>query len=67
MAAADTDTRSRRSGGLTPYGLLSPGLLWLALFFLVPMVTLARTSLSVKEITELLGQMYAEPRRRPDG
>jgi spermidine/putrescine transport system permease protein len=47
--AEDTDTRARRSGGLTPYGLLTPGMLWLALFFLVPMVTLARTSLSVKE------------------
>ena len=31
-----------------PYGLLSPGVLWLLLFFLVPLVTLARTSLSVK-------------------
>ena len=32
-----------------PYGLLSPGVLWLLLFFLVPLVTLARTSLSVKK------------------
>jgi len=38
-----------KKGGWTPYGLLSPGVLWLALFFLVPMVTLARTALSVKE------------------
>jgi spermidine/putrescine transport system permease protein len=33
----------RRS--LTPYLLLAPGLLWLVLFFVVPMVTLAQTSL----------------------
>lgn len=38
-----------KKGGWAPYGLLSPGVLWLALFFLVPMVTLARTALSVKE------------------
>ena len=31
-----------------PYGLLSPGVLWLLLFFLVPLLTLARMSLSVK-------------------
>jgi spermidine/putrescine transport system permease protein len=47
--ADDTDTRTRRDGGLTPYALLSPGMLWLGLFFLVPMVTLLRTALSVKE------------------
>jgi spermidine/putrescine transport system permease protein len=49
VADGDTDTRARRDGGLTPYALLSPGMLWLALFFLVPMVTLFRTALSVKE------------------
>jgi spermidine/putrescine transport system permease protein len=49
VAADDTDSRARRDGGLTPYALLSPGMLWLALFFLVPMVTLFRTALSVKE------------------
>jgi spermidine/putrescine transport system permease protein len=32
-----------------PYGLLSPGVIWLILFFLVPLWTLVRTSLSVKE------------------
>ena len=47
MAEAEED-RAKRSAGLVPYGLLSPGVLWLLLFFLVPLVTLARTSLSVK-------------------
>lgn len=46
--ADDEEDRGRRSTGLVPYGLLSPGILWLILFFLVPLVTLARTSLSVK-------------------
>ncbi|MGQ0434023.1 MAG: ABC transporter permease, partial [Microthrixaceae bacterium] len=32
-----------------PYALLTPGMLWLTLFFLVPLYTLGRTSLSVKE------------------
>ncbi len=35
-----------RRGRFAPYGLLSPGVLWLALFFLVPVATLLRTSLS---------------------
>jgi spermidine/putrescine transport system permease protein len=43
------EDRSRRRGGAVPYALLSPGMLWLALFFLVPLYSLARTSLSVKE------------------
>ena len=47
MAEQEED-RSKRSAGAVPYGLLSPGVLWLLLFFLVPLVTLARTSLSVK-------------------
>jgi spermidine/putrescine transport system permease protein len=38
-----------------PYGLLSPGLLWLLLFFLVPVVMLARASLSTKP------SRFAEP------
>ena len=41
MAADDEGDRAKRSSGLVPYGLLSPGVLWLALFFLVPLVTLA--------------------------
>jgi len=43
------DDRTKRSGGWVPYGLLSPGILWLALFFLVPMAALLRMSLSTKE------------------
>jgi spermidine/putrescine transport system permease protein len=31
---------------LAPYGLLKPGMLWLALFYLAPLVTLLRQSLS---------------------
>jgi len=31
---------------LAPYGLLKPGMLWLALFYLAPVFTLLRTSLS---------------------
>jgi len=46
MAAADDHTR--KQGRLVPYALLSPGMLWLVLFFLVPLVTLVRTSLSEK-------------------
>jgi spermidine/putrescine transport system permease protein len=35
-----------KRGRLAPYGLLSPGIIWLALFFLVPVGFLLRTSLS---------------------
>jgi spermidine/putrescine transport system permease protein len=45
----DDGDRSKRRAGFVPYALLSPGMLWLILFFLVPLFTLARTSLSVKE------------------
>ncbi len=31
---------------LAPYGLLNPGMLWLALFYLAPLFTLLRNSLS---------------------
>lgn len=44
--AADDDTRNLRKGKWAPYGLLSPGVIWLVLFFLVPVLILARTSLS---------------------
>jgi spermidine/putrescine transport system permease protein len=37
-------TRRPRGRGLTPYLLLIPGLLWLAAFFVVPLVTLAGTT-----------------------
>jgi spermidine/putrescine transport system permease protein len=46
--AADDDTRNLRKGKFAPYGMLSPGLLWLLLFFLVPVLILARASLSTK-------------------
>ena len=49
MAADDDGDRSKRRGTWVPLGLLSPGMIWLGLFFLLPLVTLARTSLSVKE------------------
>lgn len=45
--AGDED-RSKRQGRLVPYALLGPGMLWLILFFLVPLVTLVRTSFSEK-------------------
>lgn len=45
----DDGDRSKRRAGFVPYALLTPGMLWLVLFFLVPLYTLARTSLSVKE------------------
>ncbi len=46
--AADDDTRNLRKGRFAPYGMLSPGILWLLLFFLVPVLILARASLSTK-------------------
>ena len=44
MAGENTLRKGRRA----PYGLLSPGMLWLILFFLVPMWTLLRIALSTK-------------------
>lgn len=38
-----------RRGRFAPYGLLTPGVLWLALFFLFPLFSLAKMSLSTKE------------------
>jgi spermidine/putrescine transport system permease protein len=46
---ADDGDQSKRAGGLVPYGLLAPGVLWLLLFFVVPIGTLVRTSLSEKK------------------
>ncbi len=46
--AAEGEDRSKRRGGLAPFAMLTPGMLWLLLFFLVPLVTLVRTSLSEK-------------------
>jgi spermidine/putrescine transport system permease protein len=39
-----TQAAARRSRGWTPYLLLLPGLLWLGVFFVVPLVTLLGTS-----------------------
>lgn len=46
---ADSGDRARKPGGWAAYGLLSPGLLWLALFFLVPLASLLRMSLATKK------------------
>ena len=48
MAGPDEEELTKRRARFTPYALLSPGMLWLTLFFLVPLLTLARMSLSTK-------------------
>jgi spermidine/putrescine transport system permease protein len=45
-AAAEASDEGRR-GGVVPYLLSLPGMVWLGVFFFVPLVTLAITSLSV--------------------
>ncbi|MFN7151762.1 MAG: ABC transporter permease, partial [Microthrixaceae bacterium] len=47
MADDSTDTALRK-GKWAPFGMLSPGMIWLLLFFLVPVVMLVRASLSTK-------------------
>lgn len=42
------DEGTTRKGRFAPYGLISPGLLWLILFFLVPMWTLLKIAVSTK-------------------
>jgi len=42
---AGTSTGGGRRSPFAPYLLIAPGVLWLAFFFLVPLATLARTSL----------------------
>ena len=42
---AGTSTGGGRRSPFAPYLLVAPGVLWLAFFFLVPLATLARTSL----------------------
>jgi spermidine/putrescine transport system permease protein len=44
-AMAGSGTSGRRRGRLVPYWLLAPGVTWLVVFFVVPMVSLATTSL----------------------
>ena len=46
MAEQDRSTRTR---SWVPYSLLSPGLVWLVLFFGVPMLFLAKVSLSTRK------------------
>ena len=46
MAAQEGDDRGPRRGTWQPYALLSPGVLWLVLFFIVPLATLVQISLS---------------------
>ena len=49
MAAADTaDNRDLRSGRRIPYLLAAPGLLFLFVFFIIPLITLFKISLSTK-------------------
>lgn len=43
--------RASRWRGWTPYLLLAPGLLWLAVFFVLPMLTLLSTSLQQGSLT----------------
>lgn len=43
---AGTAGTGAKRGRFAPYGLLSPGVIWLILFFLVPVGTLVRTALS---------------------
>lgn len=49
---APPPTSGRRRGRLTPYVLLLPGMLWLALFFLVPMVFLVSQSLQTGSVED---------------
>ena len=49
MAAADTSAdRSQREGRTIPYVLLVPGMLFTFVFFVVPLITLLKISLSTK-------------------
>ncbi len=49
MAAADTSAdRSQREGRTIPYVLLVPGMLFTFVFFIVPLITLLKISLSTK-------------------
>jgi len=52
---ATDDDRGLRKSRFAPYGLLSPGVIWLLLFFLVPVVMLFKASLSTKP------SRFAEP------
>jgi spermidine/putrescine transport system permease protein len=43
---AGTGSGETRRGRLAPYLLVTPGILWLLVFFVVPIVTLAQTSVT---------------------
>ncbi len=47
-AAVADDDRDLKKGRFAPYGLLSPGVIWLILFFVVPMVIMGKIALSSK-------------------
>src|SRR5688572_3813008 len=47
-AVTATDNRSLRSGKKIPYALVLPGMLFLFVFFIVPLITLFKISLSSK-------------------
>ncbi len=46
--ADDSTDRALRKGGFAPFGLLSPGVIWLLVFFLAPVLMLVKASLSTK-------------------
>jgi len=46
---AGTASGGARRSRLAPYLLVAPGMLWLAVFFVLPTITLAQTSLSGAE------------------
>jgi spermidine/putrescine transport system permease protein len=46
--ATGTDDKALRRARFAPYGLLSPGVIWLALFFIWPTIVLAKIALSTK-------------------
>lgn len=48
MAGGAATDKALRKARFAPYGLLSPGVIWLVLFFLVPLYTLGKIALSVK-------------------
>jgi spermidine/putrescine transport system permease protein len=49
MAREAVEQGSARRGSWQPYALLTPGMLWLVLFFVAPMVVLGRYALSERE------------------
>ena len=56
---AGTSTGGGRRSPFAPYLLIAPGVLWLGFFFLVPLVTLARTSVAGSEAPWWTGYLRA--------